>query len=140
MSTQENKAIVVRHLKNFLEQGQLELIDSYYAPDGSYADMWTIEKWKETVRWHHKTCPGFKVNLLEVIAEGDLVMAFIQFEVTYTLPEIPSTTNYPLGKPIIWRNVNVHRIVNGKIVFEQFLGNLTDALVKAGAVRLEKVA
>ncbi len=37
MSTEENKALVRRHLKEVLEGGHVELLDSYYAPDGSIA-------------------------------------------------------------------------------------------------------
>ena len=62
MSTKENKAVVVRHLKEVLEQGHVELIDSYYAPDGSVQDMETPEKWKDLILWHHKFCPGFKID------------------------------------------------------------------------------
>ncbi len=43
MSTEENKAIVLRHMKDVMEQGRVELIDSYYAPDGSVPDMDTPE-------------------------------------------------------------------------------------------------
>ena len=139
MSTEENKAIVVRHLKEFLEQGKLDLIESYYAPDGSDPEMWSIEQWKDAVREHHKDCPGFKVNLLQLVAEGEWVMAYIQFDLTYSV-ENPAGSSYPFGKPFSWRNVNIHRIVNGKIVTERFFGDLTDRLVEIGALKLEKVA
>ena len=139
MSIEENKAIVVRHLNEFLEQGKLELIDRYYAPDGSDPEMWSIAQWKDVALWHHKHCPGFKVNLLQLVAEGEWVMAYIQFDLTYSV-EDPAGSNYPFGKPFSWRNVNVHRIVNGKIVTERFFGNQTDVLIESGAFKLEKVA
>jgi predicted ester cyclase len=140
MSIEENKAVVVRHLKEFLEQGNIELIDGYFAPDGSDPAMWSVEQWKEAARWQHKHSPGFKVNLLQLVAEGDWVMAYIQFDVTYSVPEDPSDTSYPFGKLFSWRNVNVHRVVNGKIVTERFFGNMTDMLVESGMLKVEKVA
>ena len=133
MSIEENKAIVVRHLKEFLEQGKLELIDSYYAPDGSDPEMWSAEQWRDAVRSTHKNSPGFKVNLLELVAEGEWVMAYIQFD----LPN--ADVKNPL-KLLSWRNVNIHRIVNGKIVVERFFGNQTDVLEKEGLIKIEKVS
>ena len=74
MSTEKNKAIVVRHLKEVLEQGRVELIESYYASQAPNVAFGTPEQWRDLVLWHHKVAPGLKINILDMMAEGDKVM------------------------------------------------------------------
>ena len=118
MSTEKNKAIVLRHLKDVLEQGQVELIESYYAPDGSNPEMDNPEQWRDRVLWFHKTCPGFKITILDIMAEGDKVMVNLHVDLTYSVPPepLPSFAFPPLGKPVSWQNMDAYRIVDGKIV------------------------
>ncbi len=140
MSTEENKAIVLRHEKEVLEQGHVELIDSYYAPDGSIADMDTPEQWRDRVLWFHKTCPGFKITILDMMAEGDKVMVHLRCDLTYTVPpEQPPSFFPPLGKPVNWRNMNVYRIVNGKLVSSQNVTGWTDMKVQIGVIPLKQI-
>ena len=139
MSTEENKALVRRHLKEVLEGGHVELIDSYYAPDGSTPTD-TPQEWRERVLWFHKTCPGFKLTILDLMAEGDKVMAHLKYNLTYSVPVDPPPTNFPpLGKPVTWRNFNVFRILNGKMVSQQPLTGWTEMLVEIGVIPLEQI-
>jgi len=39
MSTEENKAIARRFFEEAWNQGRVEQLDQYYAPDGSVSDM-----------------------------------------------------------------------------------------------------
>jgi predicted ester cyclase len=140
MSTAENKAIVLRHEKEVLEQGRVELIESYYAPDGSIPDMDTPEQWREKVLWHHKTCPGFKVTILDMMAEGDKVMVHTQFDLTYSVPgDSPPVYFPPLGVPVSWRNMNVFRIVDGKMVARHSVKGWKDMLVEIGVIPLKQI-
>jgi predicted ester cyclase len=139
MTADENKAIVLRHEKDVLEQGRIELIESYYAPDGSNPEMDTPEQWKDRVLWFHKTCPGFKVTILDIMAEGDKVMTHVRFDLTYSVPLEPPPTDFPpLGKPVSWRNMNTFRIVDGKMVSHQSVQGWTDMLVEIGVIPFEK--
>jgi predicted ester cyclase len=141
MSTEENKAIVVRHLKEVGEQGRVDLIDSYYAPDGASPDMDTPEQWKDRVLWFHKTCPGFKFTILDLMAEGDKVMCHVQVDLTYSVPDDPPPALFPpLGKPVSWRNFDVYRIVSGKLVSRQNILGWTDMLVEIGVNPMPKTA
>jgi steroid delta-isomerase-like uncharacterized protein len=121
MTTEENKNIVRRHLIDVLEQGHVELIESYYTPDGSVPDNDTPKQWKDRVLWHHKNAPGFKITILDMMAEGDKVMVHWQADVTYIArPDPPFSGAFaPLGKAVQWRIVNILRIVNGKLVSSQ---------------------
>lgn len=119
MSTEENKAIVIRHFKEVHEQGQLDLIDSYYAPDGSTPDMdQTPELLRESVKWLRKIATDLKITVLDMIAEGDKVMAFIRVDVTITSKYASeyAVPFPPLDQPITWSGLELYRIVEGKMV------------------------
>ena len=118
MSTEENKEIVRKHLIDVLEQGHVELIPSYYAPDGSDPNNDTPEQLRERVLLHHRIAPGFKVTILDMVAEGDKVAVLWQADLTYSvMPDPPPEKPwYPYGKPVSWKIMNLDRIVNGKLV------------------------
>jgi predicted ester cyclase len=141
MSTEENKAIVLRHLKDVLEQGHVELIESCYAPDGSVPGMETPEQWRDLILGFHKSCPGYKITILDMMADGDKVMVNTQVDLTYTVPpELPQELFFPpLGKPVSWRNMDVYRIVGGKIVSDQGVSGWMDMLLENGVIPLVKI-
>jgi predicted ester cyclase len=140
MSTEENKAVVVCHHKDILEQGHVELIDGNWAPDGSVPGMNTPQQWKELVQWWHKAAPGFKITILDMVAEGNKVAAYWQADVTYSVPPtlLPDEPFIPLGKPVSWRGMSLFCIRDGKIVSEQNLIGWTDMLIESGAFTLQK--
>ena len=141
MSTEENEVVVLRHFKDVLEQGHVELIDSYYAPDGSIPNTDTPEKWRESVLWHRKFCPGFKVTILDLMTEGDKVIGHVQIDLTYSVPADPPPSLFyiPLGKPVSWRNVGIFRIVNGKMVSVEYVSGMTDMKVAIGVIPLKQI-
>lgn len=141
MSSQENKGIVVRHLKEVIEQGHVDLIDTYLAQDGTTTNLPTKQELKDLVLWHQKHCPGYKMTILDLMAEGDKVMAHIQYEMTYSVPtDLPETEELmPLNKPFIFRNMNIFTILDGKMVGQNPVTGFTDALIEMGAVKLMKV-
>jgi predicted ester cyclase len=141
MSTEANKVIVVRHLKEVLEKGHVELIESIYAPDGSIADMQTPEQFRDLVLWHQKYCPGYQITILDLIAEDDKVMVNYRVDLTYSVPDDSDPSPFPpLGRLVSWRNMNVFRIVGGKIVSDQDVSGWTDMLVEIGVNPLSKTA
>jgi predicted ester cyclase len=139
MSIEENKAVVVRYYKEVMEQGNMEVFEDIYVPDGNPPDSWgTVENWKNVVLWVRKHCPGVKANLPDVLAEGDRVIAHVQFELTYSVPIDSSAppTDWPFGKPITWHNFEMFRVVNGKIVFARAsFPSMMDAIVEAGSYK-----
>jgi predicted ester cyclase len=140
MTLAENKAIVLRHLKDVLEAGRVELIDSCFAPQGSDSHWGSPEQWKERVLFFHRTCPGFKVNILDMTAEDDKVIVTIQFDLTYSVPQNPPLANFmPFGKPVSWRNLNFFRIVDGKIVATYEYGGWTNTLLANGVIPVKQI-
>ena len=130
-----NKAIVTRHFKEVVEQGHVDLIPSYFGPDGTTTNLPTMQGMKDAVLWHHKHCPGFTVTLLDLMADGDKVIANIQYDLTYSVPvDPPEIELSPLGKPFRFRNMNVFTIVDGRMVGESPVHGNTDALIAMGAI------
>ena len=119
MSTEANKAIVMRHFKEVHEQGKIDLIDSYYAPDGSVPEMeQTSELLREGTKWLLKVSTNLKINVLDMIAEGDRVMAYIRVEITYPSKFASefALPYPPLDQLVTWSGLELYRIVNGKMV------------------------
>ena len=132
MSVEENKAIVRRHLIDVLEQGHVELIDGYYSPDSSTPD--TPQQYRELVLWHHKVAPGFKITILDMVAEGDKVAVHWQAALTYSVvPDPPPNSPFfPFGKPCDWKIMSIGRVIDGKLVSWVSVNEWTDVLVKEG--------
>ena len=97
MSTEENKAIVLRHVKGCPGRGACGADRQLLCPGWIHAGMDTPEQWRERVLWFHKTCPGFKMTILDLMAEGDKVMVHLttisptQFRPTHRLLYLSST-------------------------------------------------
>lgn len=140
MSTEANKAIARMHLIDVLEQGHVELIPSYYAPDGSNPDNDTPEAWKDRVLWHHKAGPGFKITILDMVAEGDKVAVLWQADFTYSVvPEPPpEKPSYPFGKLASWKIMSLMRVVDGKLVSNVSANEWGSMMIDAGVYTLAK--
>jgi hypothetical protein len=139
MTTEENKAIARRHLIDVLEQGRVELIPSYYAPDGS-VPMDTQEEWQKRVLDHHKIGPGFKITILDMVAEGDKVAVLWQADFTYSVvPDPPfEKPPYPFGKTATWKIMSLMRVVNGKLVSNVSANEWGKMMIDAGVYTLAK--
>jgi hypothetical protein len=140
MSLEQNTAIARMHYKDVLEQGHVELIDSYWTPDGSIPDMLTPQQLKDKFLWWHKVAPGFKITILDEVAECNKVVIYWQADVTYSVPPEPTAEQplLPLGKPANWRGMSLFHIVDGKIVAHQAQIGWREMLVESGAYTLEK--
>ena len=137
MSTENNKAIAVRHIKEVQEQGHVELLDSYFAIVPIEDNLKGI---REFFLYCQKVFPGLTIKILDIMAEGDTVMVHIQFDLTCTVPTEQSSffdrPFPPLGTPVSWRDVNIYRIVDGKIVSHQFVSGYDNMLVETGVIKL----
>jgi len=140
MTTEENKAIVRRHLIDVLEQGHVELIPDYYSPDGSVPGMDTPEAWKTRVLDHHRIAPGYKITILDMVAEGEKVAVLWQADLTYTVVSEPPPEKppYPFGKAVTWKIMSLARIVDGKLVSWVGANDYGWMLIEAGVYTLAK--
>jgi predicted ester cyclase len=134
MSIEKNKEIVRRLIIDVIEQGHVEFLDEFCAPDDSKSNIRTIQGWKDIVFWAHRVAPGFKGTIRDMIAEGDNVVCCIRWDLTFQTAPYPDTGPWPpMGKQVSWDDVLFIRFVNGKMLLTREVSELTDALVNVGA-------
>ena len=117
MSTEQNKAIVLRFFEEAFNQGNLTIIDEliashivYHAPDG---DIRGHDGVHQLVTWLRTTFHDFHVSPEDVVAEGDRdVMRFIDSGV----PQGEGLGIPPTGKPVSWTGIDIFRLNEGKII------------------------
>ena len=139
MSIEENKAIVRRHVTDVIEQGHVELLDGYHAPDGAFPTMKTIQEWKSAVAWEHRVAPGFKAGIVDMVAEGDKVWCCVRFEWFLQAAPFLETGPWPaLGQTVSWSDIMFIQFVNGKMAVTLEVSDMTDAMVNGGAYTMTK--
>jgi predicted ester cyclase len=141
MSIEENKAIARRHYIDVFNQGHVELVESYYAPEGSVPIAQAQKEFSDFTLWWQKVAPGWKLTILDMVAEGEKVAVYLQAELTYSVvPDPPPDfVMPPFGKPVSWKLANIVRIVDGKWVSMEVEANdWTEMLVREGVYTLAK--
>lgn len=122
MSVEDNKAIVRRFLEAINQQDEAELA-AVVAPD-------LLDENKEGMQWVHATFAGHRVEITDMVAEGDKVWAHLATSGSHTgeVHGIP-----PTGKQ--WTNTGVYfmRVVDGKIVAREGLFDALNMLEQLGA-------
>jgi predicted ester cyclase len=116
MGLEENKAIVVCYLKDVFQERQVDLLDSIYAIRNASPE--TVRKF---AHWIHKISTNFNVTILDILAEGNKVAVFVQFDTTYTskyASEYSDEPHPPLDQPYSWKGMVIYQIVDGKLVSE----------------------
>jgi predicted ester cyclase len=73
-----------------------------------------------------------------MVGEGDEVAVYVQIDITYLAYYDGADAAPSLGKPVTWRNMEMMRIVDGKLVSHVSEGGMTDMLVREGALAPRK--
>ena len=110
MTTDENKAIVRRFIKDVLGGGNIDLIDELLAPDYMNPSMGVTNRvgFKDVISSLKATAPVRDFEIVNLIAEGDSVVFRGKMNVTLAS-----------GKSVSARVLTYYRIVNGKIVEDE---------------------
>ena len=134
MSIEGNKAIVHKYYIDVFNQGHVELIGEWYAPEGSVPLAEARQQFKDFTLWWQRAAPGWKLTILDMVAEGEKVAVYLQADMTYSfVPDPPpSTPMPPLGKPVSWKLMNIVRVVDGKFVSMEVANEWMEMLVKEG--------
>jgi predicted ester cyclase len=139
MSIEQNKAVVRRFITEVLSGGNVALADELLAPD--YVNRFTgsdVAGFKGFLAAMHSGFPDLRLELHELVAEGDSVVARFTMEGTNTGSMMGAA---PTGKKVSARGLTYYRLVNGKIVEDdpfsspdlaQALGIPTPAAAPAG--------
>ncbi|MHA4808076.1 ester cyclase [Flavitalea flava] len=132
-NTDQNKAIVIRFNKEVLEQGNRQTFDELIAdevinheappgtskgPDGMIHFLWDILR---------TGFPDIKVEILEQVAEKDLVTTRKRFTATHTgeIMGIP-----PSHKKVSIKVIDMIRLQNGKFIEHWGISNLQEVLAQ----------
>jgi len=122
MSVKENKAIV-RRVTEAANKLSLEGLDEIAAPE-------ILEQWEKSLAWAQKTFPGHRIQITDMVAEGDKVWVRVATSGGYTggWMGIPATDTQ-------WSNTGVgfYRLSGGKIVEYEAMYNRLGHLQQLGA-------
>ena len=113
MSTDQNKAVVRRFITEVLAGGNVELIDELLAPNYTNPTMGTDRSaFKAMLTGMAAAIPERRFDLLDLVAEGDAVVARFAWEMTGTN-----------GKSISARGLTYYRLADHKIVEDEPMSN-----------------
>ena len=113
MSTEQNKAVVSRFMTEVLVGGNIALVDELLAPNYVNRGTGTGREATKAVFATLSALPGLRLQIENLVAEGDAVVARFTMEGTHTgslMGEPPS------GKKISARGLTYYGLANGQIV------------------------
>lgn len=123
MSTEQNKAVVRRYIEEVINKGNLDLIDTLFAPN-------MREKVRDFLTNGGDPFPDGQEEIKDMLAEGDKVMVWWLFHGTHQgeFLGIPAT-----GKPFEIVGFAVYDFKNGQIVDDLMSMDWYDMLTQVGA-------
>jgi predicted ester cyclase len=110
MGTEKNKAVVRRFTDEVLAGGNLSIADELLAPDFKGLEFSDIAGFKAVAAALRARISEFEVNIDELLAEGDSVVARCSYRLTR-----------PDGSTTTGRNLSYYRLVAGKIVKSEMM-------------------
>jgi predicted SnoaL-like aldol condensation-catalyzing enzyme len=110
MTTDGNKVIVRRFVKEVLGRGNADLIDELLAPDYVNPSMGVAnrEGFKAVISGLKASAPARDFEIADLVAEGDSVVFRGNMNVTLSS-----------GKKVSARVITYYRLVNGKIIEDE---------------------
>jgi predicted ester cyclase len=114
MSTEHNKAVVRSFIEEVLGGRNIALADELLAPNFTNSMTGSdIAKFKDFVAGYNSALSGLRFAIVDVVAEGDAVVARWTAQGTHTGSLMGES---PTGKQIALRGLTYYRLANGKIV------------------------
>jgi predicted ester cyclase len=114
MSAEQNKVVIRRFMQEALTGRNLAIADEILAPN--YKNHMTgadIIAFKGMLTGMSTALSGIQFEILELVAEGDSVVARWKMEATHTGSLMGES---PTGKKISSRGLTYYRLTNGRIV------------------------
>ncbi|MCI0399410.1 MAG: ester cyclase [Chloroflexi bacterium] len=123
--TEDNKAIVRKWVEAWVGR-DLALLDQLFAPNYSVnGRLIGVEGVKQAVQFLHAALSGVSVELNEMVAEGDKVVARWTVRGVHTgdFMGVP-----PTGKEVELKGINIYEVVEGKIVANHEQTNVPEVI------------
>jgi predicted ester cyclase len=133
MSLEENKAIVRRFIEAYNKRN-LDLIDDFVAPDYvDHTNKVDRDGLKQLFAMGLKGFPDWHETIEDIIAEGDEVWVRLAYTGTHTGEFFGLA---PTGKKIKAKDVDIYRIVNGKLAEYWSVTDNVNILKQIGAIEI----
>lgn len=115
MSLEKNKGLVDRMTEEFWNTGNMDLVDTYYAPDFVWHDAMgdsDLAKFKQMAEAYFAGFPGLHITTDDLTAEGDQVVKRWTANITHKgeYMGVPAT-----GNQITVKGIEIFRIRGDKI-------------------------
>jgi predicted ester cyclase len=121
MSLEDNKAVVRRFLSELLVKGDVSVVDQLLDPN--YKNGMTgqnRDEFKQFVTLMPKAIPDIRIELQDLVAEGDVVVARFDLSGTYTGSVMGSK---PSGQAFCTHGLTYYRLSHGKIIEDDPITN-----------------
>src|SRR5215831_15573242 len=126
-----NKAVAMRVFDEIFNKGKFEVATEIYAPDfqnhGLHRSV-DLKTDQEAVHAEKKAFPDLRMNVKEMVAEGDKVAVLWTFQGTHTGSGYGGLP--PTGTRVEVRGITIWRIVDGRIVEEWSSFSETGAYIR----------
>jgi steroid delta-isomerase-like uncharacterized protein len=138
MSVEANKAVVRRFFEELVNPGNTALADEILAPAPRYANYSTNspephgrEGVEPTIRMYKSAFPDFRISVVDMVAEGDKVLARLKVEGTHEgeFMGIPAS-----GRQFSIPAMALFRIENGKIAEDRHIEDAMGMMQQLGAI------
>ena len=138
MSLEENEAIILR-LYEADNKKDLSILDKVISPDfyDPTFNLRGVEEYRQFELAFFKGFPDWIENVEDIIAEGDKV--WVRFTGTGT-HKGEWLGLAPTGKKMTFKAVQMWRIVNGKVVSKDSIGDFLDAFKQLGVIKYTEKA
>jgi predicted ester cyclase len=138
LSLEENKATIRRYTKACNERN-VTLLKEMISPDYFHSAL-QLRSWKEyiefeTMLW--KAFPDLHETNEDIIAEGDKGCYRLKFTGTHKGEWLGLA---PTGKKVTLKAVQIWRLVNGKVVKKDSIGDLLDIFKQLGVIEYTEKA
>ncbi len=135
MSLQENKALVLRFIKDVQNQHDLAVIDELYNPDfvdhSGMSESSGIDGTKAFFTMMFAAFPDMHMEIHQMLAEGDQVMTYKTFHGTH---QGPFMSILPTGKQVSVDVMDILTIKEGKITEHWTVTDMLGLLQQLGVV------
>jgi len=132
MSLEENKAIV-RRLNDAYNKNNWDLLDDLVSPDyfDHTSQLQGLEPLKQRMKLGRLAFTDYHETIEDIIAEGDKVWVFLTYTAIHT-GEWHGLA--PTGNKVTATVVDIHRIVDGKVLEYWNVTNVLDFFIPMGVI------
>jgi predicted ester cyclase len=113
MSIEENKKLVRRYCEQVFDQGNVDLIDEFLAPDPSYGPDY-LENFKRELAKSRAALSDVSFHIEDMIAENDKVVVRGTYSAIHDRGEWLGMA--PTGNRVTETVIDIYRVEEGKIV------------------------